>query len=259
MADTRTYIRVHDGMPDHPKVDGLSDGAFRLLITMWCWCSRHLTDGHIPTATWSKRGTPKARRELVTAGLAVVTDGGVQMHDYLEHQRSSDEVEELRRKRQEAGRKGGNAKAKNLASAKQPPQQTPSKPVPESESDTETELLNSSQSVVSPDVPRDPKPDDDRPEIDYDDLAARLRPLLGPVDTTWARRVADRILPLAKGDVRNPTSYVLRAVHEDPGPYRPTGQPPPPTRDVPPEDVVASEDARDRLAAARTAIRGATA
>lgn len=100
MADPRTYIRVHDGMPDHPKIDGLSDAAFRLLVTTWCWCSRHLTDGHVPAATWRKRGTPKTRRELVDAGLFEEAAGGVRLgvmvHDYLEHQRSAEEVQEIR-------------------------------------------------------------------------------------------------------------------------------------------------------------------
>ena len=44
-ADRRTYITVHDGMPEHPKVDALSDKAFRALVGLWCWCSRNLTDG----------------------------------------------------------------------------------------------------------------------------------------------------------------------------------------------------------------------
>lgn len=116
--DSRTYIRLHDGMPDHPKIDGLSDRAFRLLIETWCWCSRHLTDGHVPTVTWSKRGTPATRRELIAAGLVEERDTGVWMHDYLKHQRSAEEVAELKEKRREAGRRGGLAKSRNLASAK---------------------------------------------------------------------------------------------------------------------------------------------
>lgn len=117
--DTRTYIRVHDGMPDHPKIDGLSDAAFRLLVTMWCWCSRHLTDGVVPAGTWQKRGTSESRAELLMAGLAEERlDGAVLMHDYTDHQRTADEVRELREKRREAGSKGGKAKANALASAK---------------------------------------------------------------------------------------------------------------------------------------------
>jgi hypothetical protein len=100
-------VRIHDGMPDHPKVDGLSDAAFRLLVTMWCWCSRHLTDGQIPKATWEKRGKQKVRDELVAAGLADLReDGSVCMHDYTQHQRTAEEVQAIRESRSESGSVG---------------------------------------------------------------------------------------------------------------------------------------------------------
>lgn len=112
MADDRTYIRVHDGMPDHPKIDALSDRAFRLLVTSWCWCSRHLTDGRIPLAVWNKRGTPASRKELVASGLIEVPEHAdfVTMHDYLEHQRSADEVAAMRAQKAAAGKKGAESR-----------------------------------------------------------------------------------------------------------------------------------------------------
>lgn len=158
MADDRTYIRVHDGMDDHPKVVGLSDAAFRLLMRSWSYCSRQLTDGQLPEAAWKVRGTAKARRELISAGLAHVPGsscthnncpepppGHVQMHDYLEHQRSAAEVADLRRQRAEAGRKGGRARANGQASAKQVLEQTPSKTVASTETEADTEQNNSSR------------------------------------------------------------------------------------------------------------------
>lgn len=115
--DDRTYITVHDGMPEHPKVEALSDRAFRVLVDLWCWCSRQLNDGVIPEAVWLKRtGSPKVRKELLAA-LVDVVDGEYVMHDYLEHQRSRAQVEALKAKRAEAGRKGGQARAANQASA----------------------------------------------------------------------------------------------------------------------------------------------
>lgn len=109
--DGRTYIRVHDGMPDHPKVDALGDRAFRVLVESWCWCSRHLTDGRMPRATWSRRGTPAARRELVAAGLVEDLGGeGVRMHDYLDHQRSRAEVDEINAARRAASRKANHTR-----------------------------------------------------------------------------------------------------------------------------------------------------
>jgi hypothetical protein len=104
--DERTYIRVHDGMPDHPKVAALSDAAFRLLIETWCWCSRHLTDGRVPAAVWRKRGTAKARAELVVAGLVETSDGEVMMHDYTEHQRTAAEVAAAKAEASESGSRG---------------------------------------------------------------------------------------------------------------------------------------------------------
>jgi hypothetical protein len=143
--DTRTYIRVHDGMPDHPKIDALSDGAFRLLVSGWCYCSRYLTDGRIPEKVWSRKGNRRSRDELIREGLVHLDSatGDATFHDYLDHQRSAQEVADLRESRREAGSLGGKARSKNLASAKanakQELKQMGSKPVPETE--TETEVL----------------------------------------------------------------------------------------------------------------------
>lgn len=111
--DTRTYITVHDGMPEHPKIEGLSDGAFRALVEAWCWCSRNQTDGLITAASWRKRGTPAARKELAAAGLVETRGDGVYMHDYTLHQRTADEIAEQRAKKASAGRKGGLARVAN--------------------------------------------------------------------------------------------------------------------------------------------------
>lgn len=106
MADERTYIRVHDGIEDHPKIAAMSDKAFRLLITTWGWCSRHRTDGQVPLAVWKKRGTKGARDELERIGLAVLKNNTVVMHDYLEHQRSSELIAEKVESKKRGGRLG---------------------------------------------------------------------------------------------------------------------------------------------------------
>lgn len=108
--DTRTYIRVHDGMPDHPKVAGLSDRAFRLLVELWAYCSRQLTDGVVPPVVARKRGG-RALTELMAAGLVRDHEKGYECHDYLGHQRSKAHVEAIKAKRREAGKKGGRPKA----------------------------------------------------------------------------------------------------------------------------------------------------
>lgn len=101
-----TYILVHDRMPGHPKVRGLSDGAFRLLVEAWCFCGEHITDGFIPHDVWRTMRTARARKELADKALVDVTDKGVHMHDWLDIQRSTVEVEKARAKKAEGGRLG---------------------------------------------------------------------------------------------------------------------------------------------------------
>lgn len=105
-----TYILVHDRMPGHPKIRGLSDTAFRLLIEAWCFCGEHLTDGCIPDDVWRTMRTPKARAELVAKSLVRTVDAGVEVHDWLDIQRSTVEVERARAKKAEGGRLGNHRK-----------------------------------------------------------------------------------------------------------------------------------------------------
>lgn len=105
--DPREFIRLHAGMPEHPKVDPLSDAAFRTLVEAWCLCRRTRNDGRIPLATWRKKWKPRARKELADAGLVHVEKDAAIMHDWLEHQPSVEALDEKRAARIEAGRKGG--------------------------------------------------------------------------------------------------------------------------------------------------------
>ncbi len=104
--DDRTYIRLHDGMPDHPKIEGLSDKAFRVLIETWCWSSRQHADGCMSAKQWTKRAKPKVRRELEQAGLIKVVGTEAQVHDYLKHQNSAAEIAEQKQNRKHGGKYG---------------------------------------------------------------------------------------------------------------------------------------------------------
>lgn len=149
MADDRLYIKVHNGMPDHPKVAGLSDKAFRAIVSFWCYCDRHYTDGTVPGVI-ALRESKRAVAELEKAGLIESRGADWYCHDYLEHQRSAAEVAAMKEKRRVSGSLGGKARAANIASAKasasDSPKQTPSKVVAEEELEKETEeLLRSSK------------------------------------------------------------------------------------------------------------------
>ena len=141
--DDRTYITLHDGMPEHPKVEALSDAAFRVLVDLWCWCSRNRTDGRVPAAVWGKRAPKRIQRELLNAPSGYhpcvePDEAGVRMHDYLEHQRSAAQIDELKQKRAEAGKRGGKAKARATASARANAKQPRSKDVAETDTEVPT-------------------------------------------------------------------------------------------------------------------------
>lgn len=134
-----TYIKVDTGFPEHWKTVELSDRAFRRLVTVWCMCSRAENNGRLTDAQVSKLFSQKVRDELVAVHYLDKCESGWQMHDYLDHQTSAEHIADLRRKRAEAGSKGGRAKAEHLASAKQSVKQTASKNVPEVEVEEEIE------------------------------------------------------------------------------------------------------------------------
>lgn len=158
--DQRTYIRVHDGMPDHPKIVGLSAASKWGIVAMWCYCSRNLTDGRVPGPIAAREGK-RVLTELAAAGLIEASGSDWVCRDYTKHQRTADEVAEMREKRRFAGSLGGKAKAKGLASAKQVLEQTPSKSVAYTETDTEE--LETSSSSLKPQARGTKLPDDFKP------------------------------------------------------------------------------------------------
>ena len=116
--DKRPYVVVTDEMPDHPKIEALSDKAFRTLVTLWCRSHRLDTNGRVSAVQW-RRVPAKVRAELVAAPLVIEhEDGSAEMRDYLDHNQSSEEREAGREKKRQAGAKGGAAKAAAVAGAK---------------------------------------------------------------------------------------------------------------------------------------------
>lgn len=105
-----TWVRLDDAFADHPKVDGLSDGAFRLLVSGFCHSGRHLTDGFI-AADRVARLVPRFRKahvdELVNGGLWHEAEGGWVIHDWHDCNPSAAEVRTKREVRSAAGRLGG--------------------------------------------------------------------------------------------------------------------------------------------------------
>lgn len=108
--DRRPFVMLHDGYPEHPKVLGLSDKAFRAHVSLLCWARRQNTDGHIPESVLKAFTTAKVLRELVTNRLLDQKETGTFLHDYLEHQPSSTERSQLSEDRESAGRRGAHTR-----------------------------------------------------------------------------------------------------------------------------------------------------
>lgn len=177
--DKRTYVKVHDGLPDHPKIIEAGGEAGWLYICGLSYASRQLTDGVIPKRL-VPRLTDGSKPEASASALLRVglwhegehdcpncppagPDAYV-IHDYLDHQRSASEVADIRSKRAAAGQRGGKrsgesrraasaAEANREASASAKAKQARSKTEAETETETEEEQKTSRTSAKSSDDP----------------------------------------------------------------------------------------------------------
>lgn len=113
------FLNLDDNFAEHPKVDGLTDGAFRLHVSALCYASRHLTDGLIEADRVPRlvpRFRPKYLRELLDRRmwLPSTSPSGYTIHDFLEWNRSREEIqadrERMRKVRSAAGKKGAAAR-----------------------------------------------------------------------------------------------------------------------------------------------------
>jgi len=154
-----TYVRVFNDLTDHPAWIDLAPEHVGVWVLALGYCSRNRTDGMFPAGAvrrWG--GTDEQVGQLVAAGrlhtpgheceaCPEVPAGSLYVHDYLEHQRSREQIEEVSRKRAEAGRAGGKARhgqapdlqgkqvAKQAASNGE---QTSSPATPNTDTDTDT-------------------------------------------------------------------------------------------------------------------------
>lgn len=143
--DNRLYARFTIDLMDSPKIDPLSDSAFRGWFKSICWSRRHLTDGFIPESMIKKFFSKKTLKEITNNDASkpslVQVEGGYQIHDFVEHQMTKASIEAKR----EAGRKGGRAKAaasssssESVAGAREMLKQTASEKLAKTETETET-------------------------------------------------------------------------------------------------------------------------
>jgi hypothetical protein len=169
------WVRIDEEFPHHPKVVKAGPLGMAMQVAALCYCNRYLTDGFVPRSVaatlldfsglgmrmWMGElagGGEDASWELVVgdledAGLWERVEGGWQIHDYHDYQPSREHVLKVREVRREVGRKGGQAKGKQVA--KQPPSngeanaEAKSNPVPVPDTVTTTPFPSPSPDVVS--------------------------------------------------------------------------------------------------------------
>ncbi|MFG2001738.1 hypothetical protein ACGFNU_21560 [Spirillospora sp. NPDC048911] len=123
-----TYIKLNDALPEHRKIVAAGGDAGWLHVCGLAYASRNLSDGRIPIGMvprLSDRKQPdKLAKKLCEVRLwhAVghdcdrcpqPADDEYVIHDYLNHQRSAEDVSAIKEKRAAAGRRGGSKKAAN--------------------------------------------------------------------------------------------------------------------------------------------------
>lgn len=107
------YLNLDDEFTEHPKIDALSDGAFRLHVSGLRYCAKNTSDGIIPGAKVDRLKPgfkPSQLNELIRGGVwhkggdgcgtdecLIGAPGEYVVHDYLEWNRSR-EWWEARRK-----------------------------------------------------------------------------------------------------------------------------------------------------------------
>lgn len=104
------YLMIEASVRTHPKFLKAGPAACWLWVCGLGYCQEGLTNGFIPVTALSYLGikrAPKLAKTLVSVRLWEQVEGGFVMHDYLEHNKSADEIREIMRKRREGGKKGG--------------------------------------------------------------------------------------------------------------------------------------------------------
>lgn len=100
------WVLLDDGFHSNPKVLAVGNAGAGLYARALSYCGDHLTDGYVPMSWARTAATANLRQHLVDAGLWAEENGGYRIDDYLEVNPSRAEVEERRKKKAEAGRKG---------------------------------------------------------------------------------------------------------------------------------------------------------
>lgn len=155
-----TWVKIDDAFAEHPKIAGLSDGAFRTHVSAMCYAARRDTDGVIPHGVLRLYGWGRDFDELVAARVWEEHPDGVAIHDFLEFNPSREQKEKdraaarerMEQVRQKRARSSGGVRANNPGNSLYPvpvPDPLPD-PVPGPGSSAAAELLAGEPATAAP-------------------------------------------------------------------------------------------------------------
>lgn len=107
--DTRPYITVANELFRHPKFRRMTTDARLAVLELWAHCNEFMTDGLVDSFTFNDRPN-EVQEQILSAGWVCPLDDGYEMHDYLKHQKSKEEILELKAKKSVSGAFGGHSR-----------------------------------------------------------------------------------------------------------------------------------------------------
>jgi hypothetical protein len=144
----KLFAKFDLGFVDNPKIIGLTDAAFRAYVEGIVYARQHLTDGFLDARVVTRKWGQIVIDELTTNDPVNPSwkpcEGGFNIHDFTVHQTSKAEIQEIRKARSEAGRRGAEAKyQQNVSKSVANENSLLSKTKPERETERERENLSS--------------------------------------------------------------------------------------------------------------------
>lgn len=232
----RPHIRVGITLPEDDKLLGLSradrQAVIGLCVIAWIRCDLARSDGYIRASRWSTLGTARARRLALARGFAVEVEGGVQMHNYLDWNRSRADREAKGEAARKAARQRWDADAeRNAERTDQADAERNAERIPgqDAERTADRNADRNADETRREKTYRQPQSQADvegTPEAAAADLTAeelelaqvvqRQAGLRGrSVDLVKAATLAQLILPEGRA-VTNPAGYIQRVIRDEP-------------------------------------------
>lgn len=219
--DQRLYSKFAIDFHRHPKVDRLTDKAFRTFVEMVGEARIADNDGVFQAEDaefmWDVDVLAQLVRSHPTRPLVIHEGGTYRIRDYDKHQQTRAEREELARVARENGAKGGRPRkprrnpgiTQGVSEINQPePSGTQTKAESESELEIDDFRTSSQSGLVS-----NAREILDR--IDPKKIRAELKSLAVEVTDEELADWAEATLALSPSPVRNPTGYLMTAIRTD--------------------------------------------